>query len=218
MPAQSEGRYALSHYASPMNVGQPTWDERYHGGDYVYGTEPNDFLVSQVGQMPPGRVLSLAEGEGRNAVYLAERGFSVTAVDQSPVGLAKAERLALQRDVQIETIVADLADFRIDPQSWDGIVSIFAHTPPPVRRHIHNEVVHGLKPGGIFVLEAYRPEQLQYKTGGPPVADLMMDLGILRTELSGLDFEYAAETVRDIHEGKLHVGEGAVVQVVARKP
>jgi len=118
-------------------MGQPTWDERYDGADYVYGTEPNDFLVSQFGNLPPGRVLCLAEGEGRNAVFLAEHGFAVTAVDQSVVGLAKAERLAAQRGVQIETIVADLADFSIAPRSWEGIVSIFAHTSPTVRRHVH---------------------------------------------------------------------------------
>lgn len=199
-------------------MGQPTWDERYQGADYVYGTEPNEFLLSHVEQLPPGRVLCLAEGEGRNAVFLAERGFSVTAVDQSIVGLAKAERLAAQRGVQIETIVANLADFTIDSQSWESIVSIFAHTPPPVRRHIHSGVVHGLTPGGVFLLEAYRPEQLQYKTGGPPVVELMMSLELLHAELSGLEFDYAAETVRDVHEGRLHTGKGAVVQLLARKP
>jgi len=199
-------------------MGQPTWDERYHGADYVYGTEPNDFLRSRIGELPPGRILCLAEGEGRNAVFLAEHGFTVTAVDQSSVGLAKAELLAAQRGVRIETVVADLADFAINPQSWDGIVSIFAHTPPPVRRHIHSEVVSGLKPGGILLLEAYRPEQLQYKTGGPPVADMMMSLELLRAELFGLEFDYAAETVRDINEGRLHTGQGAVVQLLAHKP
>ena len=194
------------------------WDERYQGEDFVYGTEPNDFLRSQIDYLPTGRILCLAEGEGRNAVFLAEQGFIVTAVDQSSVGLAKAERLAAQRGVRLETVVADLAGFHIDPESWDGIVSIFAHTPPPVRRHIHREVVRGLKPGGVFVLEAYRPEQLHYKTGGPPVAEMMMDLSGLRAELTGLDFEYAEETVREIQEGPLHTGTGAVVQIRARKP
>lgn len=194
------------------------WDERYQGEDFVYGTAPNDFLRSQVGQLPAGRILCLAEGEGRNAVFLAEQGFTVTAVDQSSVGLAKAERLAAERGARIETVVADLADFDIQRESWDGIVSIFAHMPPPVRRHVHREVVRGLKPGGAFLLEAYRPEQLQYNTGGPPVVEMMMDLEGLRAELTGLHFEYAEETVRDIHEGALHHGQGAVVQLRARKP
>ena len=194
------------------------WDERYQGEDFAYGTAPNDFLRSQVEHLPAGRILCLAEGEGRNAVFLAEQGFTVTAVDLSPVGLAKAERLATQRGVRIETVVADLADFHIDPESWDGIVSIFAHTPPPVRQHVHREVVGGLRTGGVFLLEAYRPEQLQYKTGGPPVVEMMMDLSGLRAELAGLEFEYAEEIVRDIQEGTLHHGQGAVVQLRARKP
>ena len=87
------------------------WDERYQGEDFVYGTEPNDFLRSQIDNLLPGRILCLAEGEGRNAVFLAEQGFTVTGVDQSSVGLAKAERLAAQRGVRIETLVADLAGF-----------------------------------------------------------------------------------------------------------
>lgn len=199
-------------------MGQPIWDKRYQGDDYVYGTAPNDFLKSQVAELPRGKVLCLAEGEGRNAVFLAQRGFDVTAVDLSPVGLAKARRLAEQQGVGISTIVADLSDFQITPEAWDGIISIFAHMPPPARRHIHREVVNGLRPRGVLVLEAYRPEQLKFGTGGPPVAEMMMDLDGLRSELSGLDFEYAVETTRDVHEGPLHHGTGAVVQLRARKP
>lgn len=194
------------------------WDERYRNDDFVYGTSPNDFLQSQVDRLPMGRILCLAEGEGRNAVFLAEQGFDVTAVDQSSVGLAKAQTLATERGVDITTIVADLADAHIEPKAWDGIVSIFAHMPPEARRHLHREVVSGLRSGGVFLLEAYRPEQLQYGTGGPPTAEMMMDLNELRGELAGLEFDYAVDTVRDIHEGRLHSGQGAVVQVVARKP
>ncbi|MCB0943304.1 MAG: class I SAM-dependent methyltransferase, partial [Mycobacterium sp.] len=147
-------------------MGQPSWDARYQGDDFVYGTAPNDFLRDQITRLPVGKVLCLAEGEGRNAVFLAERGFTVTAVDMSPVGLEKARRLAEQRGVALDTVVADLADFRLEPGAWDGIVSIFAHMPPAARRHLHHEVVAGLRPGGVFVLEAYRPEQLDYGTGG----------------------------------------------------
>jgi SAM-dependent methyltransferase len=199
-------------------MGQPMWDERYQGEEYVYGTSPNDFLRCQAAHLPKGRILCLAEGEGRNAVFLAEQGYDVTAVDQSPVGLAKARKLAEQRNVTIETIVADLAEFAVAPGAWDGIVSIFAHVPPPARHHVHRQVVAGLRPGGVFVIEAYRPEQLQYGTGGPPVPELMMTLDGLRAELSGLDFDYSAETVRDIQEGPLHHGTGAVVQLRARRP
>jgi SAM-dependent methyltransferase len=196
----------------------PMWDERYQADDYVYGTSANDFLQGHVDQLPMGRILCLAEGEGRNAVFLAERGFDVTAVDQSSVGLAKARKLATERGVDISTIVADLADFHVEPEAWDGIVSIFAHMPAQARCHLHRAVVSGLRSGGVLLLEAYRPEQLQYGTGGPPTIEMMMDLNELRVELAGLELEYASDVIRDIHEGRFHTGQGAVVQVLARKP
>ena len=211
-------RPSVSVDSGGKHMGQPMWDERYQRDEYVYGTSPNDFLRSQVSHLPCGRILCLAEGEGRNAAFLAEQGYAVTAVDQSPVGLGKASQLAEQRGVKIETVVADLATFELEPEAWDGVVSIFAHMPPHARHHIHRQVVTGLRPGGVFLLEAYRPEQLQYGTGGPPVADLMMTLAGLRTDLSGLNFDFTAETVREIQEGPLHHGAGAVVQLRAQKP
>ena len=194
------------------------WDVRYNDPEYVYGTEPNDFLVSVVDQIPKGRVLSLAEGEGRNAVYLAGLGYEVLGVDASQVGLAKAQQLAQQRGVTIDTQVVDLADFQIKPESWDAVVSIFCHLPSGIRSSVHHRVVAGLRPGGVLVLEAYTPTQLKLKTGGPPTADMLMTLDTLRQELDGLHFTHAMELERDIIEGKYHTGRGAVVQVVAVKP
>lgn len=159
------------------------WDERYSQAEYVYGKNPNDFLVAVVEQIPQGRVLCLAEGEGRNAVYLAQQGCQVTAVDASAVGLEKARKLAAERSVEIETIVADLSDFSIQPNAWDAIVSIFCHLPPIVRAKVHRQVVAGLRPRGVFVLEAYTPRQLDFKTGGPPQADLMMTLATLTASI-----------------------------------
>ncbi len=193
------------------------WDVRYSDTEYVYGTAPNEFLVSVADQIPRGKVLSLAEGEGRNAVYLAELGCKVLGVDTSTVGLSKAQRLAEERGVTIETRVADLTDFHIEPDSWDAIISIFCHLPSGIRSSVHHKVVAGLRPGGVFVLEAYTPTQLKLKTGGPPTADMLMTLNLLRTELAGLRFVHARELERDIVEGKFHTGRGAVVQVVAVK-
>jgi len=193
------------------------WNERYSQADYVYGKNPNDFLASVVQQIPKGRVLCLADGEGRNGVYLAQQGCQVTAVDGSSVGLEKARKLAAERSVAIETIVADLAEFSIQPNSWDAIVSIFCHLPPTVRAHVHRQVVSGLRSGGVLVLEAYTPRQLQFKTGGPPTADLTMELATLQQELEGLEFKHAVELERDIQEGLFHRGRSAVVQVVAVK-
>lgn len=193
------------------------WDERYAESDYAYGTAPNDFLREQAGRIPAGPVLCLAEGEGRNAVWLAEQGYDVTAVDQSAVGLAKARRLAAERGVRIETLRSDLAHYQIMPDAWSGIVSIFAHVPPELRRLVHRQVVAGLRPGGVLILEAYTPEQLRFGTGGPPEAALNMALEALHQELAGLDFEIGREIVREVVEGRYHTGEGHVVQIVARR-
>jgi len=195
------------------------WDERYATAEYVYGTEPNEFLAATIRELNGGgRALCLAEGEGRNAVFLAGRGYEVHAVDASVVGLAKAERLARERGVHIVTEVANLDGYRIDPGAWDLIVSVFCHLPAPVRRALHREVVAGLRPGGHFVVEAYTPAQLALGTGGPPDAALAMTLAELREELDGLHFEQAREFEREVHEGSLHNGRSAVVQLVARKP
>ncbi|MFA7095297.1 MAG: methyltransferase domain-containing protein [Gammaproteobacteria bacterium] len=193
------------------------WDERYSSETYVYGTEPNEFLVANVGQLPKGRILCLAEGEGRNAVWLARQGYHVTAVDASAVGLAKARRLAAAHDVEIEAIHADLTHFELGENRWDGIVSIFCHLPPALRAKVHAAVVAALKPGGVLLLEAYTPRQLQFRTGGPPTAEMMMTLESLTEELRGLAFRHALELEREVHEGTFHHGRGAVVQLIAVK-
>ena len=194
------------------------WNDRYSAAHYVYGESPNRFLTEAAPQIPPGAVLCLAEGEGRNAVYLASLGHPVTAVDQSEAGLAKARRLAAARGVAIETIVANLENFSIAPNTWAGIVAIFAHLPPPLRRRLHREIVSGLRPGGVFILEAYTPAQLILGTGGPKLPELLMTLAALRDELSDLDFLVARELERDVIEGLGHTGRGAVVQILARRP
>ena len=194
------------------------WDQRYATDSYVYGTQANDFLHSVAERLPDNaKVLCLAEGEGRNSVYLAERGHRVLAVDASRVGLGKAQRLADQRQVRIECAIVDLAEYELEAQDWDVIVSIFVHLPPPVRHRLHRQVVAGLRPGGLYILEAYRPEQLRYATGGPPVAELMMNLKDLQQELDGLTWLHAAELDREVNEGQLHHGIGAVVQLLAQK-
>lgn len=196
-----------------------TWDARYAEPGWAYGTEPNDFLRAMAGLLPAsGRVLCLAEGQGRNAVHLATLGHTVTAVDQSAVGLSRARELAAERGVALHTQVADLADLVIAPGAWDGVVSIFAHVPAGLRRTLHAAVVAGLAPGGALVLEAYTPGQAARGTGGPGDPTRMMTLAALRAELAGLDFEVGHEIERDVVEGRLHHGTAEVVQVVARRP
>jgi SAM-dependent methyltransferase len=196
------------------------WDERYGEPGFAYGTEPNDFLAASAERyLPPGgEILSLAEGEGRNAVWLARHGYRVTGVDGSAVGIEKARKLAVQQGVQIRTVVADLDHFDLGENRWDGIVSIWCHTPSALRARLHRGVVAALKPGGILLLEAYTPKQLEYRTGGPPAADWLMTLEAVSDELAGLVLIEAEEKLREVHEGKYHHGLSAVLEIVARKP
>lgn len=195
------------------------WDQRYNEEGFAYGTQPNDFLKSEYFRIPKnGRVLCLAEGEGRNAVFLAKQGYSVTAVDPSSVGLKKAQQLAIDHGVEISTIVADLSDYNLVTEAWDGIVSISAHVPPLLRKRLHSQVFNSLKNKGVFILEAYTVRQLDMDgTGGPLNKELFMSLDELNVELEGLEFIIATEVDRTMSEGKYHQGKSAVVQVVARK-
>jgi SAM-dependent methyltransferase len=196
------------------------WDQRYGraGDGYVYGTFPNEFLAAVAGRIPTGPVLCLADGEGRNGVFLARRGHAVTSLDLSAVGLAKARALAAREGVPLATVAADLAAYAIQPGAWSGIVAIFMHLPPDLRARVLAQAAAGLRPGGVFVLECYTPAQLAFNTGGPREPALLPTLDLLRRELAGLDFLHAQELERDILEGDGHTGRGAVVQVVARRP
>jgi SAM-dependent methyltransferase len=193
------------------------WDQCYRGDGFAYGTEPNDFLVSISERLPTGKILCIAEGEGRNAAFLAVRDHDVTAGYYSRVGLAKANDLAARLGLRITTRLADLTDFDFERERWDGIVSIFCQLDPFLRRSVHSRIVSGLKPGGLLALEAYTPQQLALGTGGPPRRELLVTLAELATELTGLEFVIGRELERNVAEGTLHHGRSAVVQVLARK-
>ncbi|HEX8566241.1 MAG TPA: class I SAM-dependent methyltransferase [Pyrinomonadaceae bacterium] len=193
------------------------WDERYSTEDYAYGTKPNKFLKENFNHIPKGRVLSIAEGEGRNAVFLAKQGYSVTAVDASLVGLNKARKLAEENGVVVEFIHADLAEYDLGENKWDGIVSIFCPLPSSLRKELYKKVIAGLKQNGVFLLEAYTPDQLKHGTGGGNSADVMQTKESLRFELASLKFEHLIELERDVTEGVFHTGIGSVVQAIATK-
>src|SRR3954454_15677081 len=190
------------------------WDQRYSAAEFAYGTEPNDFLAARVEAIPPGPVLELGCGEGRNAVFLAGRGYAVTAVDQSAAGLRKAARLAAERGVSLTTVQADLGASAIRPGHWAGIVSIFCPLPRAVRRPLYAAVVRGLRPGGVLLLEAYTPAQIGRGTGGPKDPDMLPTLAELTEELAGLEFVDACEMDREVREGAYHTGLALVVQII----
>ena len=193
------------------------WDQRYDTDDYRFGTQPNRFLVDCAAGLKPGRALSLGEGEGRNAVYLAQLGFTVTAVDSSSVGLTKAQRLARERGVAITTLTANLNDFVIQPAAWDVILNFFCHLPQPERIPLHRRVVDGLKPGGAYILEIFAPGQLELLTGGPSTRDLLVSLEDARRELTGLDLRIARELIRHEEDDDPATKPLAVLQVLAVK-
>ena len=193
------------------------WDERYGAEGFAYGTTPNRFLEENVNQIPKGKVLSLAEGEGRNAIFLAKQGYSVTAVDASLVGLNKARKLAEENGVDVEFIQADLADYDLGENRWDGIVSIFCPLPSSLRKRLYKKVIAGLKRNGVFLLEAYTPNQLKHGTGGGNSADVMQSKESLSLELAGLKFSHLIELEREVREGIYHTGTGAVVQAIATR-
>ena len=195
------------------------WEDRYSGVDgYLYGTEPNNFLAEAVTDIEPGDTLCYADGEGRNGVHLASLGHRVTSVDLTEAGMAKATSLAEKRSVPLTTVVADMATWDMGEARWDLVVSIFAHMPPEIRRHVHANLATALRPGGRLILEAYTPAQVGRGTGGPPVPELTMTLDGLRQELVDLEIVHGLETVRSVVEGPGHTGDGAVVQVIAIRP
>ncbi|MEB3204119.1 MAG: methyltransferase domain-containing protein [Candidatus Sericytochromatia bacterium] len=195
------------------------WDARYAGETYFYGTEPNTFLVEQAWRFAPGsRLLCLAEGEGRNAVWLAGLGHRVTAVDSSAGGLRKAERLAADRGVHVDWLEADLAVWPMGDAAWDGVVSIWAHVLPELRQGVDAAIRAAVRPGGLLVLEHYHPRQLAYGTGGPPDARMMATLEALHAAFPGWHAHHAVERDRDVREGKGHHGLSHVTQVVLERP
>jgi SAM-dependent methyltransferase len=189
------------------------WDARYAIEGYRYGFDPNDLVRDEAHRIPPGPVLCLAEGEGRNAVFLAERGHAVTALDYSPVGLAKAVELARMRGVTITIVEADLASYDLATGAWSGIVASFMHLPTEIRHRVYTAIPRALRPGGVFIHEAYRPEQVGRGTGGPDDPRLMPTLAELRRELAALELVIARDVERDVSEGPRR-GVGATVQIV----
>lgn len=192
------------------------WNHRYALPGWAYGTEPNDF-VREVAPLLEGPVLCLGEGEGRNAVFLAQRGLEVTALDLSPKALEKAQGLARERGVRLTTLEADLADFVLGEARWGAIVSIWCHLPPWLRMRVHRDVARALVPGGRFVLEGYTPAQLQFDTGGPKSLELLFAPDEVKAELAGLTLERFDAKEREVQEGEWHRGRSAVLQVLARR-
>ena len=197
----------------------PDWDARYAGEDYLFGTAPNQFLAS-CGLLPDGgRVLCVADGEGRNSVWLAGQGLRVDAFDPSHVAVAKAQRLAAERGVSVRFEVAGIEAFDWPEAAYEAVAAIYIQfAPPDIRRHIFGRILEALRPGGLFLLEGYRLEQMAYRTGGPRVPDQLYTEAQLRDELAAFALEEIRSYDAVIDEGPAHSGMSAVIDVIARRP
>lgn len=194
------------------------WDERYAGEEFAYGTRPNAWLEANAGKLKPGsRILSLGEGEGRNAVWLAQRGHRVEAVDGSSVGLEKARHLAASRGVEIGTTVADLADHIPEPAAYDAVILVFLHLPPPLRAEVHRRAQEALAPGGLLVLQSFTPRQLTFASGGPRSAAMLYDVETVRADFPRIRWEVLGEEEIALDEGPLHHGRAAAVSGLGRR-
>lgn len=192
------------------------WNDRYAGDEFIFGAEPNAFLAEHAAKLV-GPVLSLAEGEGRNAVFLATLGLDVQCVDGSAVGLAKAMKFANEKGVKIQTEVADLATFEPTMNRYRSVISISAHLPSAIRKRLYPLVERCLLPNGLIVLEAYSENQLRRNTGGPKDADMLMTVSKIEAEFPNLEPILLQEIEREVCEGKRHTGLASVVQFIGRK-
>jgi cyclopropane fatty-acyl-phospholipid synthase-like methyltransferase len=196
------------------------WDERYAGDEYHFGTEPNAFLVSQENRLKPGMsCLAVADGEGRNGVWLAERGLEVLSVDASPVAQAKAKKLAQQRGVKISFEQVDLLQWDWGTNRFDVVVAIFIQfVTSPLREQMFASIKRCLKPGGLLLLQGYTPRQLEYRTGGPSQAENLYTEAMLRREFADMEILHLSEHDDVIREGEGHSGMSALIDLVARRP
>lgn len=196
------------------------WDERYSSDEFLFGTSPAAFLEAQAGLLVPGQTaLAVADGEGRNAVFLAEKGLAVTAMDASRVGVDKARRLAAEREVSVDFRVADILCWDWTPETYDVVVAVFIQfLAPDDRSAVFEGMKRALRRGGFLLLHGYRPEQVDYGTGGPPYRENMYTEDLLHEAFDDLSIERLAAYDAVIEEGTGHVGQSALIDLVARKP
>jgi 2-polyprenyl-3-methyl-5-hydroxy-6-metoxy-1,4-benzoquinol methylase len=208
----------MTHNAFPDAAA--TWNKRFENADFIFGVEPNQYLRAQASLLTPGgRVLCVADGEGRNSVWLARQGLRVDAFDISEVGVAKARRLAADSGVAVDYSVADCDHWAWPAATYDAVVAIFVQfADPPMRDRLFANMVRSLKPGGLLVLQGYTPRQLEYKTGGPPIVSHLYTEALLRASFAALDLIELREYEAELTEGTQHRGRSALIGLVARKP
>lgn len=204
---------------APSSSTVPHWNERFSRADFVFGTDPNHWLRDHAGAVKPGgRILCVADGEGRNSVWLARQGFAVDAFDPSDVGLAKARGLAAEANVTVNYALADCDGYAWPAAAYDGIAAIFIQfADPDMRARLFARMIESLVPGGVVILQGYTPRQLDYKTGGPSTLSHLYTEPMLRSAFRDLDIVELREYDTDLSEGAGHHGRSALIGMVARR-
>lgn len=193
------------------------WDLRFSGSEYVYGTDPNTFFAEQLESLSIGNILFPCEGEGRNAVYAASKGWNTVAFDGSFQGKVKAENLANEKKVDIHYVLGNAETIEFPKDSFDAIVLIFAHFPDAIRSTIHQKMLTWLKPGGTLILEAFNPLQIPYTSGGPKDISMLYTKQMMMSEFKDLSTIILSEEETALNEGPLHQGIAQVLRFVGRK-
>ncbi|RDD95919.1 class I SAM-dependent methyltransferase [Acidovorax sp. BoFeN1] len=206
--------------ATPFTNPTATWNQRYAAENHLFGQEPNDYLRAQAHHLAPGgRVLCVADGDGRNSVWLARQGLQVDAFDISDVGVAKARQLAANAQVAVNYSVADCDQWPWPTATYDAVAAIFVQfADPAMRERLFANMVAALKPGGVLVLQGYTPRQLEYKTGGPPILSHLYTPEMIRSAFAGLQIIELRDYEAVLNEGTQHCGQSALLGLVARKP
>lgn len=197
-----------------------TWDARFSSDEYIFGTEPNVWLAQHADLFKPGmRVLAVADGEGRNSVWMAQQGLQVDAFDISPVGIEKAKKLAQQQGVEVNFSIHGVEDYPWTTGDYDAVVAIFIQfADPDTRATLFKRMKSALKPDGLILLQGYTPKQLEYKTGGPPNLSHLYTEELLQDAFGDLDVSELTSYEQVLTEGTQHHGQSALIGLVARRP
>lgn len=199
------------------NLTTQFWNDRYSETDYVYGTEPNEYLRERLSKLSPGKILFPCEGEGRNSVYAAGQGWEAIGFDSAIEGNKKAQRLAKEKNVTIQYDIFSVTDYPYPIASFDAVGIFYAHMPSSIRKDFHSQLIRSLKPGGAILLEVFDKDQLGRPSGGPKDLDMLYTPEILAEDFAETKILELKKEIITLHEGKYHEGEGVVLRLFARK-
>lgn len=195
---------------------QEMWNSRFEDDEYFYGKEPNQFLKSIIDETDPGKILFVGEGEGRNAVYAASKGWEVTAIDYSESGKKKTLQFAEEANVSLNYIVEDLLEF-IPGEEYDAVAFSFLHLPEELRKDVHKKLIDSLVTGGKIFFEVFDEDQLKFNSGGPKNKDHLYTLADIVEDFQDLDFKILTKTISVLSEGKGHKGEACLIRFCGEK-